>query len=61
MSAEAGSVSIYRIPDHINTDEGREDYVRIELCVGDEDWIMAEKIIFDDFRPRATKPKTQKQ
>ena len=50
IDAGTGSVSLHTIPAHINTDEGREKYVRLELNGDDSEFIIAEKLIVDDFR-----------
>lgn len=50
IDAGSGSVSLYSIPVHINTDEGREEYVRLELAVDDSDYIITEKLVVSDFR-----------
>ena len=53
MSAGAVSVEIYKIPDHINTERGREDYILLELGADSVcDYIIAEEISVSDYRPK---------
>lgn len=56
MSAEAGSLEIYTLPQKVKTEQDLEDYLFLELEIdSSSDWIAADKIILSDYRTKEKK------
>lgn len=50
MNFDSGSVSLHDIPMRINTPEGREEYVQLELLGNTSEYMIDKKITIQDFR-----------
>jgi hypothetical protein len=52
MDAKLGMVTIYTLPEHLNTPKSQEEYVERELLTADDTYIIAPSITLYDLRTK---------